>query len=115
MATPSRIGNMWEIALLKWFRDKGVFAERLRLAGKDDEGDLVVIIAGKTYILEAKNRKAISLPAFWQEAVEEAKNYAKARNLSEVPPAFVIVKRRNASVEKAFVVQDLDSWLKERM
>lgn len=115
MANPNRIGNMWEIALLKWFRAKGVFAERLRLAGKDDEGDLVVIIAGKTYILEAKNRKSISLPAFWEEAVVEAKNYAKARNLGEVPPTFVVIKRRNASVEKAFVVQDLDSWLKERL
>ena len=115
MANPNRIGNMWEIALLKWFRAKGVFAERFRLAGKDDEGDLVVIIAGKTYILEAKNRKAISLPAFWEEAVVEAKNYAKARNLAEVPPTFVVIKRRNASVEKAFVIQDLDSWLKERM
>jgi hypothetical protein len=55
------------------------------------------------------------LPAFWEEAVTEAKNYAKARNLAEVPPSFVVIKRRNASVEKAFVVQDLDSWLKERM
>ncbi len=116
MANPNgRKGNGWELDLLKWLRGKGAFAERLRLAGKNDEGDIVTIIAGKTYIIEAKNRKAISLPAFWQEAVVEAKNYAKARNLSEVPPAFVIVKRRNASVEKAFVIQDLDSWLKERM
>ena len=115
MANPNRKGNIWEIALLKWFREKGISAERLRLAGKDDEGDLVVIISGKTYILEAKNRKAISLPAFWQEAVTEAKNYAKARGLSQVPPAFVVVKRRNASIEKAFVIQDLDSWLKERI
>ena len=116
MANPNgRKGSGWEIGLLKWFRSHGVFAERLRLSGKADEGDLVVIIAGKTYILEAKNRKAISLPTFWEEAVAEAKNYAKARNLAEVPPTFVVVKRRNASVEKAFVVQDLDSWLKERL
>jgi hypothetical protein len=62
-----------------------------------------------------KNRKSISLPAFWEEAVVESKNYAKARNLDETPPAFVIIKRRNSSIEKAFVVQDLDSWLKERL
>lgn len=116
MANPNgRKGSGWEIGLLKWFRSHGVFAERLRLSGKADEGDLVVIIAGKTYILEAKNRKTISLPTFWEEAVAEAKNYAKARNLAEVPPTFVVVKRRNASVEKAFVFQDLDSWLKERL
>lgn len=116
MANPNgRKGSGWELAILKWFRSKGVFAERLRLSGKNDEGDIVAVIAGQTYIIEAKNRKAISLPAFWEEAVVEAKNYAKARNLDEVPPAFVIIKRRNASVEKAFVVQDLDSWLEERL
>jgi len=87
----------------------------LRLSGSKDEGDIVAVIAGKTYILEAKNRKSISLPTFWEEAVAEAKNYAKARGLAEVPPSFVVIKRRNTSVEKAFVVQDLDSWLKERM
>jgi len=116
MANPNgRKGSAFEIGILKWLRSHGVFAERLRLSGALDEGDLVVIVAGKTYILEAKNRKSISLPAFWEEARVEAKNYAKARNLSEVPPAFVIIKRRNASIEKAFVIQDLDSWLKERM
>jgi hypothetical protein len=115
MANPNgRKGNGWEIALLKWLRGRGVFAERLRLAGKNDEGDIVAIIAGKTYVIEAKNRKSISLPTFWDEASAEAKNYAKARGLEQVPPAFVILKRRNASVEKAFVIQDLDSWLKER-
>ena len=92
MANPAgRKGNGWELALLKFFRSKGLLAERLRLSGKHDEGDLVVVIAGKTHIIEAKNRKAISLPTFWQEAVVESKNYAKARGLSEVPPAFVIV------------------------
>ena len=115
MANPTgRKGNGWEIAILKWLRDRGAFAERLRLAGKNDEGDIVCITAGKTYILEAKNRKSISLPTFWDEAVKEAKNYAKARGLEQTPPAFVVVKRRNASVEKAFVIQDLESWMRER-
>ncbi len=61
-----------------------------------------------------KNRKAISLPTFWDEAVKEAKNYSKARGLEEAPPSFVVVKRRNASIERAFVIQDLESWLGER-
>jgi Holliday junction resolvase len=95
-------------------RSRGVFAERLRLAGKNDEGDIVAIIAGKTYVLELKNRKSISLPTFWDEACKEAINYAKARGLDQTPPAFLVIKRRNASIEKAFVVQDLDSWLGER-
>jgi Holliday junction resolvase len=115
MANPSgRKGAAFEIGVLKWLRSRNVIAERMRLVGKKDEGDIVAIIAGKTYVLELKNRKAISLPAFWDEAVEEAKNFATARGLEQIPPAFVIVKRRNASIERAFVIQDLESWLGER-
>jgi hypothetical protein len=43
--------------------------------------------------------------------VAEAKNYAKARGLAELPPAYVIVKRRNHSIEDSFVIQDLGQWL----
>ena len=78
------------------------------------EGDLMCIIAGQTYILELKNRKTLSLPTFWDEATTEAENYAKARGLSSSPPAFVIVKRRNASIEDAWVIQNLSSWVKEK-
>jgi len=61
--------------------------------------------------LECKNHKSINLPQFWAEAQIEASNYAKARGLSVEPPAFVIVKRRNASVEQAWVVQSLEKWI----
>ena len=115
MANPNgRKGSAFEIGVLKWLRSRGVFAERLRLSGSKDEGDIVAVIAGKTYVLELKNRKSISLPTFWDEAVKEAKNYAKARNLDVTPPAFVVIKRRNTGIERAFVVQDLESWLQER-
>ena len=115
MANPNgRKGSAFEIGVLKWLRSHGVFAERLRLSGAKDEGDIVAVIAGKTYVLELKNRKAISLPTFWDEACKEAKNYAKARGLNQVPPSFVVVKRRNSSIDRAFVIQDLDSWLRER-
>ncbi len=115
MANPNgRKGSAFEIGVLKWLRSRGVTAERLRLSGSKDEGDIVAFIAGKTYVLELKNRKAISLPTFWDEAVKEAKNYSKARGLEEAPPSFVVIKRRNASIERAFVIQDLESWLGER-
>jgi len=39
-------GAAFEIDVMKWFRGLGVLAERLRLAGKDDEGDLVVVVLG---------------------------------------------------------------------
>jgi Holliday junction resolvase len=96
---------------MKWLRSLGHFCERLAKAGAKDEGDLVTIIAGETYILECKNRKKIDLPAFWDEAQVEARNYAKARGLNLSPLAFVIVKRRNHGVEKAWVIQPLEEWV----
>ena len=116
MANPNgRKGTGWEVAV----RDKvrtvsGAICERLARAGKADEGDLVAIIAGKTYIIECKNHKSLSLPEFWRQAQLEAKNYAKARGLKEVPPAYVIAKRRNAGVGQGWVICDLEQWLAEK-
>lgn len=107
-------GAKYEIDVMKLFRSLGHLAERLRLAGKDDEGDLVCVIAGQTYILELKNRKTINLSEFWSEAQVEALNYAKARGIGEVPLHYVLVKRRNAGIEKSWVIQDLEQWLKEK-
>jgi len=92
----------------------GATAERLVKAGANDEGDLVAVIAGKQYVLELKNHKSLSLPQFWREAQVEAVNYAKARGIEEVPLHYVIVKRRNAGIEQAWVIQDLSQWLKEK-
>jgi phosphoribulokinase len=75
---------------------------------------MVVIISGETYILELKNRQTLSLPEFWREAQVEALNYAKARGIGEVPLSYVVVKRRNASIDQAWVIQDLTQWLKEK-
>jgi Holliday junction resolvase len=107
-------GAAVEIDVMKWFRSLGVLAERLRLAGKDDEGDLVVVVAGQTYILELKNTVRLDLPEFWRQAEVEALNYAKARGIGEVPLHYVVVKRRNAGIEKAWVIQPIDQWLKEK-
>lgn len=113
MANPNgRKGALFETDVMRWLRSVGAIAERLTKAGSKDEGDIVAIIAGKTYILELKNRKNISLPAFWDEATTEAKNYAKARGLEQTPPAYVIIKRRNAGIEKAWVVENLEQWAK---
>lgn len=106
-------GSKFETDVMKYLRKLGHFAERLAKAGSSDEGDIVTIIAGQTYILECKNRKKIDLPQFWREAEVEAKNYAKARGLPVQPPAFVIVKRKNASIEDAWVVQPLEKWVEQ--
>jgi Holliday junction resolvase len=107
-------GSQFETDVMKWLRKMGAVAERLTKAGAKDEGDIVTVIAGETYILELKNRATLSLPQFWREAQVEALNYAKARGLGEVPPSYVIVKRRNASIEQAWVICDLAQWLKEK-
>ena len=107
-------GSQFETDVMKWLRKSGVLAERLTKAGAKDEGDIVTVIAGETYILELKNRQTLTLPQFWKEAQVEAFNYAKARDLGEVPLSYVIVKRRNAPIEQAWVIQDLTQWLKEK-
>ena len=104
-------GSKFETDVMKYLRKLGHFAERLAKAGSNDEGDIVTIIAGQTYILECKNRKSINLPQFWAEAQTEAANYAKARGMVATPPAFVIVKRRNASIADAWVIQPLSEWV----
>ena len=107
-------GSQFETDVMKWLRKTGAIAERLTKAGAKDEGDIVTVIAGETYILELKNRQTLSLPQFWREAQVEALNYAKARGIGEVPLSYVIVKRRNASIDQAWVIQDLTQWLKEK-
>jgi Holliday junction resolvase len=111
-AKNKRKGSMFETSILKWLRSKGVSAERLRLAGKDDEGDIVAIVAGQPYVFELKATIKMDLPQFWREATTEAFNYAKARGLEVVPPAYVIVKRRMAGLEQSWVIQDLGQWLR---
>lgn len=107
-------GSQFETAVTKVLREVGFIAERLAKAGSKDEGDIVCIAMGKTYILELKNRKSITLPEFWAEAEVEARNYAQARGLGEVPPAYVIVKRRNSGIEKSWVICSLEQWIKEK-
>ncbi len=109
MANPNgRKGAQFETDVMRWLRDNNAVAERLTKAGAKDEGDLYVFLQGKTYIMELKNRKKLDLPAFWDEAQVEAKNYAKARGLPIEPSSFVVVKRRNHSVKNAWVIQDLE-------
>jgi len=108
-----RKGSLFETTVLKWLRSKNVVAERLTKAGAKDEGDIVVMANGKTYILELKATKALKLPEFWNEAVVEAKHYAEARSISEVPPSYVIIKRKMAGINQAWVVEDFDQWIKK--
>jgi len=106
-------GTKFESDIVKYLRKLGHFADRLARAGANDEGDVVTIIAGQTYILECKNRKSLNLPQFWAEAQTEAANYAKARGQVVAPPAFVIVKKRRGKIEDAWVIQTLEKWVEQ--
>jgi Holliday junction resolvase len=115
VANPNgRKGSQFETDVMKFLRSVGLLAERLTKAGSKDEGDIVCVVTGNTYILELKNVKKLDLPKFWSEAEVEALNYAKARGIGEVPLHYVIVKRRNSGIENAWVIQDLKQWLKEK-
>jgi len=107
-----RKGTQFETDVLGWFRGRlpKAMTERLALAGANDEGDLVLMVAGKPYVFELKATARLDLPEFWRQATVEAQNYARARGLDEVPLSYVIVKRRNASIEDAWVIQTLDQW-----
>lgn len=108
-----RKGAKFETDVLKWLREHELMAERLSKAGAKDEGDVVAFGSKNLpHILELKNRQKLDLPAFWEEAQVEAVNYAKARGIGEVPPAFVIVKRRGLGIGKSWVIQDLEQWVK---
>jgi Holliday junction resolvase len=115
VANPNgRKGSQFETDVMRFLRSVGLLAERLTKAGSKDEGDIVCVVTGNTYILELKNVKKLDLPKFWSEAEVEALNYAKARGIGEVPLHYVIVKRRNSGIENAWVIQDLKQWLKEK-
>jgi len=115
VANPNgRKGSQFETDVMRFLRSVGLLAERLTKAGSKDEGDIVCVVAGNTYILELKNVKKLDLPKFWSEAEVEALNYAKARGIGEVPLHYVIVKRRNSGIENAWVIQDLKQWIKEK-
>ena len=106
-----RKGTSFETGIVKWLRSKKIFAERLTKAGAKDEGDIVAVAGGNTYVLELKATKKIDLPQFWREATVEAENYAKARNLDYIPPKYIILKRKQAPLSKAWVIQDLEQWI----
>ena len=114
MANPNgRKGAQFETDVMRWLRENEAIAERLTKAGAKDEGDLFAFLQGKTYILELKNRKKLDLPAFWDEAQVEAKNYAKARN-TKTPFHYVLWKRKRKGINQTWVIQSLEQWLEEK-
>lgn len=97
---------------MHYLRNEGLDVERLRLSGKEDEGDLILKMGGLPYVIEAKNTQRIDLASFVTEAEAEARNYAKHRGIN-LPHHLAIIKRRNHGVGEAYVTLPLHEWLKQ--
>ena len=108
-----RKGASFELDVMKWFRSLGITVERLRLSGKNDEGDVAVIVGAGTYLFECKNTAKLELDNFWKQIELEAKNYAKARKTKQ-PLHYVLWKRRRKGINQTWVIQSLEQWLEEK-
>ena len=108
-----RDGTAYETALVNYFRERGLEADRLRLGGKEDEGDIAVRDrAGVVAIVEAKAGKNIR-PRYWydEEAVPEAKKYADRRSLLEQPMPALVMKSHNKPIGKSLVTISLEHYV----
>ncbi|MFJ3907446.1 hypothetical protein [Streptomyces vinaceus] len=100
-----RRGANWESELRDRLREAGIDIERLRLTGKDDEGDHVVRRpSGRPLVIEAKNAK-FEPSVFVREALRERDNYARHRGMDPAGiDSVAIVRRRGASWRDAYVL-----------
>lgn len=105
-----RHGAKFEIDLLNYLRENGYTGERLRLAGRDDEGDLVVFFDGVT-ILEAKATKALDTASGVRQAFLEKANYARKRGLDpDAITAAMVWKVPRKPIGQALVITTLDEF-----
>lgn len=106
-----RRGASWEAEIRDKLRRAGIDIERLRLVGKDDEGDHVVRSNdGRHLIIEAKNAK-FEPGTFIKEALRERDNFARHRGLDPTDvDVVVIVRRRGASWRQAYVLTTVEEF-----
>lgn len=107
-------GATFETVLRDWFRSMGMKAERLARTGKEDEGDIYIEdFKSNPIIIEAKapgSSGRITLSGWLGEAVLEATNYQKHRNLEQRPKPIVVIKARGKSIGQAYVVTRLEDY-----
>ncbi|GAA0967331.1 hypothetical protein [Actinocorallia libanotica] len=106
-----RKGAEFETALMNGFREHGSDIERLRLAGVEDEGDLVIRYSPTRYlVIEAKNAK-FEPSVFIKEVEQERTNFAKHRNLDpHLVGGIAIVKRRGKSWRQSYVLTTVEEY-----
>lgn len=110
----NRRGPDWEARLVRHLRDHGFNAERLVRAGAEDEGDILSNHRGREpWIIEAKAERKMDFSSYVREAEVEAGNYAKHRGHKFIPYHVAIVKRPNLGAGRAYVVCELDEWIRQ--
>lgn len=110
-------GTRFETDTLTYLRERGIHAERLAKAGKNDEGDLVMELpSGVEVVLELKVRRSkttqLSLGTFIREAITEAQKFSFARRRLRPAMAAVLVKRSNQPIGESYVVLRLEDFIK---
>lgn len=106
-----RKGTQHETAIVNYLRELGYDAERLRLSGRDDEGDVVAKCDDVRVVIEAKAERSIDLASYVDEARRERDNYCKKRGLDPATvDAVAVVKRRNKGIAEAYVVTSLNEF-----
>jgi hypothetical protein len=98
-------GKRWETELRQGLREYGMDVESLRLAGANDEGDMVIRFPDSNVVIEAKNTASVSLSGFVGEALAEASNYSTKRNIPRsLTTGIAIIKRRGHNWKDAYVL-----------
>lgn len=112
----NRKGGIFERDLLKYLREgQGLDAERLRLTGVEDEGDLLVRFHDQQrLVIEAKNVARMNLAGWVAEAEAEANNYAVHRGIA-VPDFVVVHKAKGKGTGRAYVTTTLDQYIEQRV
>lgn len=102
MSASKAKGTRFEVAVRDHLDSNGIAAFRTAPAGTRDEGDLLVL--DWDAILECKATRAIDLAGAVDEARIEA-HHARRRF------GIAVIKRRMASIGKAYVVMTLDDFV----
>lgn len=116
----TRAGKQYEADVVRHLRDEFLDAERLRLTGAEDEGDVILrlpqtdLYAGRRIILECKREKGFYLAGWVDQAELEAKNYAKHRDMDPSQVNFAaLAKRRGQGMSSSYVITPLREWLRQ--
>jgi len=113
----TQAGKKFERDLMVFLRERGYETERLRLAGAEDEGDLVVLSddGKRRFVIEAKREKGFHLAGWVKEAQAERLNYAKHRGIAGSNPRFpgfvVVHHARGKNIGESYVTMTLNEFL----